>query len=152
PVIICAIAEAEMIGRNDLASDIIRVFIAPVVYQHQLANAHPQAFGLAPMPAYERGSCALPRSPREEASRGQATSAQAMPTAAAPAMPDSAAQAAPPRAVRPATDEEIRAMLNANPQAFMQMMATRGVPVIEVPIEAVHDAAQQQSMPSMPPI
>lgn len=38
-VIMCAIAEAEAIGRNDLASDIIRTFVVPVVQQHELANA-----------------------------------------------------------------------------------------------------------------
>lgn len=38
-VIQCAIAEAETIGRQDLAHDIIRTFVAPVVYQAELAAA-----------------------------------------------------------------------------------------------------------------
>lgn len=47
PVILCAIAEAESIGHHGLASDIVRVFIAPVVYQAELARARPAA------PVYE---------------------------------------------------------------------------------------------------
>lgn len=41
PVILCAIAEAESIGHHGLASDIVRVFVAPVVYQAELARARP---------------------------------------------------------------------------------------------------------------
>jgi len=35
PVILCAIAEAESAGRCDVASDIVRVFVAPVVQQRE---------------------------------------------------------------------------------------------------------------------
>ncbi len=45
PVILCAIAEAEARGREDIASDIVRVFVAPVVYQAELlARAQPTPF------------------------------------------------------------------------------------------------------------
>lgn len=43
-VILCAIAEAESIGRCDLATDIIRVFVAPIVYAqqpHLAPSGHP---------------------------------------------------------------------------------------------------------------
>ena len=157
-VILCAIAEAETIGRNDLASDIIRIFVAPVVYQHELAKAKrvPAAYGRQPLShahatypsapygrqslihppvPYERGSCALPslaqRSPREDVFHTPAT------------------DQAPHGTTRLATDEEIRAMLNADPQKFIEM-ATRGAPVIEVPVEAVHRAAQVPQPPPPP--
>ena len=119
PVILCAIAEAEAIGRDDLASDIVRAFVEPVVHQHAMMVARPAHpyYTRAPMPApsyergspapYERGSCALPASPR------------------------SAAPISPP-ARRPATDEEIRAMLNADPERFVAM-AARGVIDVEPP-------------------
>jgi hypothetical protein len=55
PVILCAIAEAQAIGRHDLASDIAQAFVAPVVRQDQRGKSRS---------AYERGTCALPRSPR----------------------------------------------------------------------------------------
>lgn len=62
-VILCAIAEAEAIGRRDLASDIVRTFVAPVVYQHQRERGRFLGAPGTGMPAYERGSCALPRPP-----------------------------------------------------------------------------------------
>jgi hypothetical protein len=137
-VILCAIAEAEALGCNDLASDIIRVFVAPVVYQHAGLNqragygapsaaAQPQ---YATRPQYTRGSCAPSRpsrSPRDEISYGGGF---------------------------PTTDAEIRAMINSDPEGFIAM-ATRGMPVmpvIEIPIEAVHQASVHVVMPSQPPL
>jgi hypothetical protein len=117
PVILCAIAEAESIGRGDLASDIVRVFVAPVVYQHELMNAR------RVRTPCERGTCALPRSPREASA------------------PSSLVQAPRERT----TDDEIRAMLNADPQGFIEMAARRA-PVIEVPVEAA-----QMEVPMQPP-
>jgi len=52
PVVMCAIAEAETIGRTDLAHDIIRTFIAPVVYKHELANARDANVQAAPAQQY----------------------------------------------------------------------------------------------------
>ena len=114
PVILCAIAEAEAIGRVDIASGIVRLFIAPVVYQHQqLMQARPPQ----PQP-YERGTCAprLSCSPRAEVDAPVAT-----PMATAPA--------------KILSDEEIRAMLNADPTGFFAMVTRGGpMPVIDVPV------------------
>src|SRR5438034_11560191 len=69
PVILCAIAEAEAIGRQDLASDIINAFVAPVVRAHERKTGH--CFVDRPTHergrgsfsrGHERGSCALPTS------------------------------------------------------------------------------------------
>lgn len=38
-LIMCALAEAEMCGRQDIAIEIVRIYIAPVVEAHDLANA-----------------------------------------------------------------------------------------------------------------
>jgi hypothetical protein len=139
-LILCAIAEAETTGRDALALDIVRVFVAPVVHQHEFANPRHAA--------YERGSCALPRSPRE-------TALPVPVVAPAPhGVPSSSVQApqapqVPHGTTRLATDEEIRAMLNADPQKFIEM-ATHGVPVIEVPGEAGRQATQAASMLPMP--
>lgn len=57
-VIMCAIAEAESLGRGDVAIHIVETFIAPVVQRHQLANARnanpsqPPPMYAPPMPAY----------------------------------------------------------------------------------------------------
>jgi hypothetical protein len=62
-VVLCAIAEAQAIGRDDLASDIVMAFVAPVVAQRQrMRSRTPHA-----APGYARGSCAVARSPREAA-------------------------------------------------------------------------------------
>jgi hypothetical protein len=126
PVILCAIAEAETIGRPDLASDIVRLFIAPVVYRHQLASSRQSPV------QYERGSCALPRSPRRTAD-----------AVMAPQSPQSAAaREAIPYAL-PTTDEEIRAMLNADPARFMDI--ARGKVVIDVPVAPAPTASPEPS-------
>lgn len=140
-VILCAIAEAETIGRGDLASDIVRVFVAPVVYQHERANERRVHVPQAPRAAYERGSCALPHAPREGSLRAPAAH---VPYAAAPL-----AVASPRGTTRLATDEEIRAMLNATPEKFIEMATHGGVPVIDVPVEAA-PTAQAVPMPTSP--
>ena len=56
-LILCAIAEAESMGRGDLASDIVQAFVAPVVYRHQREQS--QRRGARGTGAYERGSCSL---------------------------------------------------------------------------------------------
>ena len=71
-VILCAIAEAEALGRGDLASDIVSTFVAPVVYRHQRERARLSCFQGTGVPAYERGSCAPRRSPRESCSPREA--------------------------------------------------------------------------------
>ncbi len=60
PVILCAIAEAEAIGRSDLASDIVRTFVAPVVYQHAVAQGLIKPVIDVPVtPAAVTSSCAV---------------------------------------------------------------------------------------------
>ena len=173
-VILCAIAEAESVGRDDIASDIIRMFVAPIVHQYEMENvqhvAPPIVYAPVPVPMpayspspvyapayaapayapayappppvarvrYERGSCAAPRSrsPRE----------------AVPSPPVVHRPPPPPLALGPgrvpSTDDEIRAMLSADPERFIAMV-TRG-PVIEVPREAVKRAAAR-SIEVLPP-
>jgi hypothetical protein len=155
-VILCAIAEAESRGRSDLASDIVRAFVAPVVHQHQLANSRPArpAYerGSCALPSasraqadYQRGSCALPKSPRAEAERA------APAPAAAPSSPSPSA-AVPQKTQRPATQEEILAMLHTDPKVFLAMVSSGRPPVIDVPIEAQPPAASPPSMTVQPPI
>ncbi len=166
PVILCALAEAEAIGRDDIASDIVRLFIAPVVYAHfnsspqahfssspqahfssspQAHFAPPQAhcippqFAAPPRGHYERGTCAvLPGAPRAAVETSCALPVPSAPPLAAPA---------PTKVL---TDEEIRAMLNADPAGFFAMV-TRGGPVIDVPSEPVQPP-QPQSPPQQPTV
>lgn len=147
-VILCAIAEAQAIGRNDLASDIVQVFIAPVVYHHQRARAARSAQAHY----YERGSCELARSPRHAAEavysvpppppppfddvaratwstpppvvqRAEA-SASAAPSDFAP--PLAAQPTQPMMQSTPSMDDEIRTLLNADPERFMEMVSRSG--------------------------
>lgn len=149
-VILCAIAEAEATGRRDLASDIVSVFVAPIVYRHQLTKARgPQLMHASPpVPApYERGSCALVRSPRAQADapRGACAPIAARPSCApitqrASCAPDVAAASAPTPAVpqvadRPPSQDEILAMLHSDPDAFLSMVAAqqpRRGPAVEI--------------------
>jgi hypothetical protein len=187
-VILCAIAEAEAIGRCDLASDIVRVFVAPVVYQHENARLYvpgrapgtARAVAVPPGPStqlwppeanypgfdarfgamerarrgevparlqpgaassHERGSCERPRSPR----------------AVAPAAPVAVMPSNAPRF--PASDEEIRAMLNTNPEEFIEMARRARPAIVDVPVDtanAIHAAAidevARQAAQSTPPI
>lgn len=133
PVILSAIVEAQGLGRDDLASEIVRVFVAPVVHAHQRANP--------PRPEYERGTCAL-RSPRAEADQPRGT-------CAAPGAP--ASIATPQMATRPATEEEILAMLHVDPRVFLQMVSSGRPPMIEVPIEAAAVAAPSAPAPVVAP-
>lgn len=71
-VILCAIAEAEALGRGDLASDIVNTFVAPVVYQHQRERGRMLSSPGTGAPLYERGSCAPRRAPRESCSPREA--------------------------------------------------------------------------------
>lgn len=172
-VILCAIAEAEATGREDIASDIVHLFVAPVVHQHeQLVTRQareaayaatcaatmqpmipveaPLIYVPAPMPpvihaplprprphartAYDRGSCAPSRSPREASNTA---------AAAAVALPASMPILAPGRP--PTTDAEIRARLSADPSRFFAMMTQD--PLIDVPREVV-----QRTIPAPLPI
>jgi hypothetical protein len=168
-VILCAIAEAESCGRSDIAADIVRTFVAPVVYQQQLANAHP---------AYQRGSCALPNDPRAQADyqrgSGASRAPSPSPVASSPFVPSSSspspspspfvpppptptpeptpAAATPQLTSRPATEDEILALLHTDPQAFFAITSSGRRPMIEVPIAAPRPAAAPATAPSSMPM
>lgn len=143
-VILCAIAEAEAIGRSDIVSDIVRAFVAPVVYQHQAMNdgaSLPYERGSCALPLpgsprarsdHQRGSCALPPAPRAEAAHvppPPPSLPSSLPSSSLSSLP--AAQPTP----RPATEEQIVAMLHADPKAFLSMVAAqqpRRGPAVEV--------------------
>ena len=143
-VILCAIAEAQHIGRNDLASDIVQAFVAPVVLHAQRARARCTRPINVP---YERGSCEILRSPRQAAEAYScapvapplscefaAASTPPVPRAeaAAPGAPsDSSAQAPiqmPSMATMTSMDDEISALLNADPARFMEMVSRGTLP------------------------
>jgi hypothetical protein len=131
-LILNAIAEAEALGLHDFASDIERAFGK----QSQL-------------PAYERGSCVLSRSPRERADYQRVLSApraQADYQRVLSALPrvEAVLMASPPvimapaqEAARQATEEEILAVLHTDPTAFLAMIASGRPPMIDVSVEAV---------------
>jgi len=138
-VILYAIAEAEALGRHDLASDITRAFGAPAIYLPQkgsspAATLYPR--GSSPPSDYQRGSCALPRSPR----------------AAAPSllMEVPARIVTPPQPSRPPTEEEYLAMLHADPQAFFAMASSGRSPVIDMPVAIPGPAFSPQPAQSSP--
>ena len=154
-VILCAIAEAQSIGRNDLAADIVKVFVAPVVFHAQRSRARGTApvYGLGDrcdqqqQQQYERGSCQPRRSPRRAADEQQSPSAATVepptviphaerpPSGAAPAPADAALSA-------PSMDDEINALLHSDPARFMQMVergefrAPRAAPQETAPVTA----------------
>ena len=162
-VILCAIAEAQAIGRNDLASDIVSVFIAPVVYHHQRAR------GARPAQAnYERGSCAVTRSPRYEAEAAYAPSPSppsfehafhapppVVPRTEVPApSAPSAFASAPAQSLLPTAsmDDEISALLNADPVRFMEMVSRSGkLPASHAPQAPMAVPEQQSASPSAAP-
>ena len=136
PVVLCAIAEAQAIGRDDVASDIAER-VVPVVHRHQLAKSR------AP---YERGSCAMPRAPRAQADYQRGSCAAASSPRAQTAQPRGtcataasyadvmSGAAAPQVTARHATHDEILAMLHTDPSAFLKVVGSGRPPVIEVPV------------------
>lgn len=138
-VILCAIAEAEAIGRSDLVSDIVRAFVAPVVYQHQMSCRR------QPLP-HERGSCASGLSGRARADHPRATCFRAADVA--PRASVLSSPVAKQLGERPAPEADILAMLHSDPREFLAMMAVRRSPVIDVPIEM--PAAELSAVPQAP--
>lgn len=147
-VILCAIAEAQALGRNDLASDIVQVFIKPVVLHHQRMRARG---GRPSHASYERGSCEVVRSPRSMADAAYRVPPPPSPfdgaphatwsapppvvqraeaAAAAPsAVPSSAAEtlAQPSVPTIPVSmDDEINALLHSDPARFMDLVSRSG--------------------------
>jgi hypothetical protein len=163
-VILCAIAEAQAMGRSDLASDIVQVFVAPVVYHAQRARAR----GGRPAP-YERGSCEIARSPRHAADSAYSVPPPPPPppyatwSAPPPVAPqadassasspsDSApsfAQQSMPSMPIQSMDDEINALLHADPTRFMEMVSRSGTfqpPAVQPP-----QAPTAVPMPTAPP-
>jgi hypothetical protein len=161
-VILCAIAEAQSIGRSDLASDIVRVFVAPVVHAHQRGRAQRVRPGYERGSCavratqteadYQRGSCAQPSAPRAEADYQRGSCARPGSPREAQPQPPSPMQGAPVTQMtsRPATEEEILSMLHVNPQTFLQMVASGRPPMIAVPIEVLPAPIVESPPPSMP--
>lgn len=153
-VILCAIAEAEALGRKDLVFDIVSAFVAPVVYQHQGERGRQLA-----APAYERGSCATHRTSREACSlrdtnsppalrescslrdasfppapRAQAREACSSQESCATSAARTRAPVSAPITAVP-TEEDMLSMLHTDPRAFLDMVADqpqRRGPLVEV--------------------
>lgn len=132
-VIVCAIAEAQSIGRNDLASDIVDAFVAPVVRQHDRVKV-----------LHERGSCARPRSPRgvadaappiDRSSPPETSVIQSSASPRADVAPPPAASSAPPL-LTPTMDDEISAVFNTDPTRFMEMVSRTGTLPTAPPAQA----------------
>ena len=173
-VILCAIAEAQSIGRNDLAADIVKVFVAPVVFHAQRARARGTApvYGLGDrcdqQVQYERGSCQPKRSPRSAADvarQSPPTSAVEQPTVIpySERPPSSAAAAPVDAALSPTSmDDEINALLHTDPARFMQMVergefrAPRGAAQEPAPVSppaaATHAAPVAPSINAVSPL
>lgn len=161
-VILCAIAEAEAIGRRDLASDIVSTFVAPVVYQHQIASAK-RAQVPARARSYERGSCALSCSPRAQADFASSCAPRrdvgsCAPLARARTAPETAPTAAVQQvADRQPTEDEILTMLHSDPNAFLSMIESqrgRRGPLVEIfPIGTPPPTSAAQSpLAASPPV
>lgn len=166
-VVLCAIAEAQSLGRNDLAADIAQR-VAPIAHRHQLSKARPAAYergSCAPIAsprgvADARGSCAPSRSPREASSAipmetivypPPPVPQAAAPQAAAPS-PQPGVPIAPPttQPSAPTTEEEILAMLNADPARFMDLASQGRLPypsAAQPPATAPAPAAQPTGLP-----
>jgi hypothetical protein len=152
PVIMCAIAEAESLGRNDLASDIVRTFVAPVVYRHELERMR----AAKPMPTFTPAPASAPA--RARAYEPPRTQTPAPVSAPSPARGERSASCFPTRSTAtqteaplppfPATDDEIRAMLNVDPERFLEM-ARRG-PIVSNRAPAVVPATVPAVQPMVP--
>ena len=97
-VILCAIAEAESLGRGDITADIIRVFVAP-----RARNGSPRA-SCEPL----KPQLALPQ---------------------------------------PVTDDEIRALINSDPERFIALLAQHVAPPPADEVAAVSLAEQLVGLP-----
>jgi hypothetical protein len=147
-VLICAIAEAQSLGRDDLASDIARTFIEPVVRDAQRRGMNPN---------YQRGSCSMSFScaPRQTADRTYSPmpSMSSPPPSVQPST-SSSAVAAPPAAMPPldpsmtSMDDEISALLNSDPTRFMDMISKNA---FQVPMQQAQPPQQPPQAPATAP-
>jgi hypothetical protein len=125
PVILCAIAEAQSLGRDDVASNIMHAFVVPVVQQAEFARA---------MSARPAAPYAAPQAQQPQ-----------------PQPHTPAGGGGPAAIMTDATDAQIQAALNADPRAFIDR-AAHGKPVIdavstEKPKESAAAAAPAASAP-----
>jgi len=106
-VIMCAIAEAQALGRDDIVHDVVRTFIAPVVQDYDIQHARAVSLG--------------PDAPGGTMDPAQYPASYAGPRYAAP---------------RPAQsmqgDEDIQSRLNMDPVNFMADLARQRSAVIDV--------------------
>jgi hypothetical protein len=148
-VVLCAIAEAQSIGRNDLASDIVQAFVAPVVYQHQRKHAQRAScargtYSCAPRRTAPLETTVIPAPPADLRAKASVPTAPAVPapTNAAPSTPPVS-----PSLPMPSTDDEIAALLNADPRRFMELVSRTGT----FPVTPVQSQAQPQPQPQPTP-
>jgi hypothetical protein len=127
-LIMCALAEAEMCGRQDIAIEIVRIYIAPVVYAHDLAMA---------------------RDANPEPGEPQAPAQQVAPQT----QPQSAPQSGP-RAVGSLSEDELQWMLDHDPEGFHAAMNRGYVDGPVLPEQPVIVSEPQQVAPpeSAPPV
>lgn len=155
-VVLCAIAEAQAIGRNDLASDIVLAFIVPVVQQHQ----HMRSRGSRDV--YRRGSCAITQSPRHAADTmprppGSCLVVPPPPSVLRTDTQPSAASSPPGSApgtspVPTSMDDEISALLHADPARFMDLVSRSGGAFPQVMhVAPIAPPSPPAAMPSTPP-
>lgn len=155
-VILCAIAEAEAMGRDDIASDIIRLFVAPIVYQHEMATvqrlAPPVVYAPMPAPAALPVYAPPPYAPARAApTHARGTREPSRSPRVAPVAPAIAPLRSLPPGKVPSTDAEIRALLNTDPERFIAMMTREAVPRERSAPEPITRAAELMTEPVVGP-
>ena len=113
PVILCAIAEAQAIGRVDLASDIVRAFVDPVMRRHARLRAEAQQDQASPPPEVSYQAAA----PADDAT------ASPLRPHAEPNPPRTDSASEPPT---PPTVDDFTALLDTDPVRFMEMASRPG--------------------------
>ena len=161
-VVLCAIAEAQSIGRHDLASDIVEAFVEPVMRTRMQSPQSAQSSVMPPMiMQYERGTCApsrgrggrraadacyAPAMAPPYTAPAMAPPYTAVPVPTAPARAEDLTAACPPN---PAGNvDEMTAMLNSDPAAFMEMVSRNGG---AIPQPKVVTTQQSEPVPMQQP-
>lgn len=141
-VIQCAIAEAESMGRSDVASDIIRLFVAPVVFQHQrelAARGAPAFLAQHQVDAIRRGQASTMEGYRAPQPGGgvQMPDGRVVPNPSMPA-----------RGGVQLTNDQIQAMMNADPAGFVSRIQ-RGqvIDIEETPVPPPQPSPPAQADP-----
>lgn len=140
-VVLCAIAEAEAIGRRDLVADIVSAFVAPVVYQHWALHGHSPA-------AHERGSCAAAQPRSTDHERGSCSSQYERGSCAS--RTPATVESSPPEPPRQATQDEILSMLHSDPGVFIAMMEGHRPPAAVVVTPIVPEVPDQGHAAAQP--